>query len=197
MADLSQVVGFDPGRVDPLLGFNFQVSISDSQPAAGSALAGISINLTGSQATAGFSEISGLEATMDVESYDAGGVNGGPLKFAGRVKWSNLMFKRGVIAQRPISDTSDFWTWLQGFLDGQGIRKDGVITLMDETGAPALAWSWRRGLPLKWTGATMNAQQSQVAIEQLEIAHEGLTMVTGGSVGMATVGTAAALGSLS
>jgi phage tail-like protein len=196
MPDLGQIFGFDPGRVDPLLGYNFQVSITDSQPAASSALAGISISLTGSQATAGFSEISGLEATMDVESYDAGGVNGGALKFPGRVKWSNLVFKRGTVAQRPISDTSDFWTWLQTFLDGQGVRKDGVITLMDESGAPALAWSWRRGLPLKWTGATMNAQQSQVAIEQLEIAHEGLTMVTGGSVGLAIVGAAAALGSL-
>jgi phage tail-like protein len=196
MPDLSQIFGFNPSRADPLLGYNFQVSISDSKPAAGSALAGISISLSGSQATAGFSEISGLEATMDVESYDAGGMNGGALKFAGRVKWSNLTFKRGVIAQRPITDTSDFWTWLQGFLDGQGVRKDGVITLMDESGAAALAWSWRRGLPVKWTGLTMNAQQSQVAIEQLEIAHEGLTMVTGGSLGLAVVGAAAAIGSL-
>jgi phage tail-like protein len=196
MAASSQLFGFDPGRADPLLGFNFRVSVTDSQPAASSALAGLSISLSGSQASAGFSEISGLEATMDVESYDAGGVNGGALKFPGRVKWSNLVLKRGVIAQRPLSDTSDFWTWLQGFLDGQGVRKDGVITLMDESGAPALAWSWRRGLPLKWTGATMNAQQSQVAIEQLEIAHEGLTMITGGSTGLAIVGAAAALGSL-
>jgi phage tail-like protein len=196
MPDLAQLIGFDPQRADPLLGFNFQVSISDSRPAASSALAGLSISLTGAQATAGFSEISGLEATMDVESFDAGGVNGGALKFPGRVKWSNLVLKRGVIARRPISDTSDFWTWLQSFLDGQGVRKDGLITLMDESGSPALAWSWRRGLPLKWTGATLNAQQSQVAIEQLEIAHEGLTMVSGGSVGLAIVGAAAAIGSL-
>ncbi|MGF6870996.1 phage tail protein [Paraburkholderia sp. MM5477-R1] len=196
MPDLSQLFGFDPERTDPLLGFNFQVSISDSQPAASSALAGISVSLTGAQATAGFSEISGLEASMDVENYDAGGVNGGTLRFPGRVKWSNLVFKRGMVAQRPISDTSDVWTWLQQFLDGQCVRKDGVITLMDESGAPALAWSWRRGLPIKWTGASLNAQQSQVAIEQLEIAHEGLTMVTGGSLGIAIVGAAAALGSL-
>jgi phage tail-like protein len=196
MTDLGQLLGFDPQRADPLLGFNFVVSISDSQPAASSALAGISINLTTSQATAGFSEISGLEATMDVENYDAGGINGGALRFPGRVKWSNLVFKRGVIAQRPISDTSDFWTWLQTFLDGQGIRKDGVITLMDESGSAALAWRWRRGLPVKVAGPTLNAQQSQVAIEQLEIAHEGLTLVTGGPLGLALVGGAAAVGSL-
>jgi phage tail-like protein len=197
MPNASQIFGFDPGRADPLLGFNFQVSITDSQPAASSAVAGISISLAGSQATAGFSEISGLEATMNVESYDAGGVNGGALKFPGRINWKNLVFQRGVVERRPTSDTSDFWTWLQSFLDGRGFRKDGVITLMDPSRAPALAWSWRRGVLVRWTGPTMNAQQSQVAIEQLEIAHEGLTMVTGGSAGMATVGAAAALGSLS
>jgi phage tail-like protein len=196
MTDFSQLLGFNPQRADPLLGFNFQVSITDSQPAASSALAGISISLTTSQATAGFSEISGLEATMDVENYDAGGVNGGALRFPGRVKWSNLVFKRGVIEQRPLSDTSDFWAWLQTFLDGQGVRKDGVITLMDESGSAALAWSWRRGLPVKLIGPSMNAQQSQVAIEQLEIAHEGLTRVTGGPLGLALVGAAAAIGSL-
>ncbi len=196
MSGFVQALGFDQQRSDPLLGYNFQVAISDSQPATSSTLAGISISLTGAQTTAGFSEVSGLEATMDVENYDAGGINGGTLHFPGRVKWSNLVFKRGVIALRPITDTSDFWTWLQGFLDGQGVRKDGTITLMDETGAPALVWSWRRGLPLKWTGATMNAMQSQVAVEQLEIAHEGLTRVTGGAAGIAIVAAAAAIGSL-
>ncbi len=196
MSGFAQLFGFDPSRQDPLLGFNFQVSIVDSQPATSSALAGIGISLSGAQATAGFSEISGLEATMDVENYDAGGLNGGTLHFPGRVKWSNLVLKRGVLAQRPLSDTSDFWTWLQGYLDGNGVRKDGTITLMDESGSPALVWGWRRGLPLKWTGASMNAQQSQIAIETLEIAHEGLTLVTGGSLGIALVGAAAAIGSL-
>jgi len=184
-------------RNDPLLGFNFLVSITDSQPATSSTLSGISLTLTSSQATAGFSEISGLEATMEVENYDAGGLNGGTLHFPGRVKWSNLVFKRGVLAQRPVGDTSDFWTWLQGYLDGQGVRKDGTIALLDETGAPALVWGWRRGLPLKWTGATMNAQQSQIAIEQLEVVHEGLTLIQGGaSLGAAIVGAVAAIGAV-
>lgn len=196
MSDLLQAIGFDPSRQDPLLSFNFLVSIVDSQPAASSALAGIGISLSAAQATAGFSEISGLEANMEVENYDAGGSNGGTLHFPGRVKWSNLVLKRGVLARRPFDDTSDFWTWLQGYLDGNGTRKDGTITLLDESGAPALVWSWRRGLPLKWTGATMNAQQSQIAIETLEICHEGLTLVTGGSLGLALVGAAAAIGSL-
>lgn len=183
-------------RNDPLLGFNFLVSITDSQPATGSQFAGLVVSLTGAQATAGFSEISGLEATMEVENYDAGGVNDGTLHFPGRVKWSNLVFKRGVLAQRDIGDTSDFWAWLQGYLEGQGVRKDGTISLLDETGSPALVWGWRRGLPIKWTGATLNAQQSQIAIEQLEVAHEGLTLIRGGSLAAAIVGAVAAIGAV-
>ena len=168
-------------RNDPLLGYNFLVSLTDSQPTLSSAIGSLIVAVAGAQATAGFSEVSGLEATMDIENYDAGGLNGGTLHFAGRVKWSNLVFSRGVLAQRDIGDTSDFWTWLQGFLDGQGVRKDGTISLLDETQSPALVWGWSRGLPVRWTGATMNAQQSQIAIERLEIAHEGLTLIQGGS----------------
>lgn len=170
-------------RQDPLLGHNFQVSLVDSGTAGtdGSGLATFVLSSVGATTTAGFSEVSGLEMTMDVEEYPAGGQNGAVLKFPGRLKWSNLVMKRGVIAHRAYNDRSDLWTWIQTFIDGSGIRRDGVITLLDEAQTPQLAWGWRRGLPLKWTGATMNAAQSQVAIEQIEIAHEGLYLIQGSS----------------
>jgi phage tail-like protein len=182
-------------RIDPLLGFNFLVSITDSQPVSSFSLGNLVLSVAGAQANAGFSEISGLEANMDIENYDAGGVNGGALRFPGRIKWANLVFKRGVLAIRDPSDRSDFWAWLQAFLDGQGMRKDGTISLLDEAGKPALVWGWRRGLPLKWTGASLNAQNSAVAIEQLEIAHEGLTLVhSGGPLSSALSALGAAIG---
>jgi phage tail-like protein len=168
-------------RYDPLLGHNFQVSLSDSS-SSGSGLGGFVLSTAGISTGAGFSEISGLEMTMDVEEYQAGGQNGAVLKFPGRLKWSNLVLKRGVIPVRDYSDKSDLWTWLQTFIDGNGVRKDGTITLLDEAMSPQIVWGWRRGLPLKWTGATMNAAQSQVAIEQIEISHEGLYLMQGGGV---------------
>jgi phage tail-like protein len=168
-------------RIDPLLGYNFLVSITDSQPVSSFSLGNLVLAVAGAQTTAGFSEISGLEATMEVENYDAGGSNGATLRFPGRIKWANLVFKRGVLPYRDPTDTSDFWSWLQSYLDGQGIRKDGTITLLNEAQRPALVWGWQRGLPMKWSGVTMNAQQSQVVIEQMEIAHEGLTLVQSGS----------------
>jgi phage tail-like protein len=174
-------------RIDPLLGCNFLVSITDSQPVSSFSLGNLVLAVAGDQATAGFSEISGLDATMEVENYDAGGSNGATLRFPGRIKWANLVCKRGVLPYRDPSDTSDFWFWLQSYLDGQGVRKDGTITLLNEAGQPALVWGWQRGLPAKWTGATMNAQQSQIAIEQLEIAHEGLTLVQSGSSAVSAI----------
>jgi phage tail-like protein len=168
-------------REDPLLGFNFLVSVTDSQSALSSALSSFALAVAGAQATAGFSEVSGLEATMEVETYESGGLNAAPLRFPGRIKWANLVLRRGVLANRPLSDNTDFWSWLKGYLNGNGTRKDGTISLLDETGNPALIWAWTRGLPVRWTGPAMNAQQSQVAIEQVEIAHEGLTLVQGGT----------------
>lgn len=178
-------------RNDPLLGYNFLVSLTDSQPTLSSAIGSLIVTVAGAQATAGFSEVSGIEATMDVENYDAGGLNGGTLRFPGRIKWANLVFTHGVLAQRDLTDTSDFWTWLQSFLDGAGVRKDGTISLLDESQTPMLVWGWTRGLPVKWTGAAMNAQQSQIAIERLKIAHEGLTSIQGGSSLASAIGGAA------
>jgi phage tail-like protein len=181
-------------RSDPLLGYNFLVTLTDAQPTLSGAIGSLVVTVSGARATAGFSEVSGLEATMEIENYDAGGRNTGALHFPGRVKWSNLVFSRGVLAQRDFGDTSDFWSWLQSFLDGRGVRKDGTISLLDESQAPQLVWGWSRGLPVKWTGATLNAQQSTVAIERLEIAHEGLTLIQGGaSLAAAIVGAVEAI----
>lgn len=94
-------------RQDPLLGFNFLVSFMNSQPSSGAALGGIVLSLTGGQASAGFQEISGLDVTMEVENYEAGGVNTGALRFPGRMKWANLVFKRGVIASSTFLDPSE------------------------------------------------------------------------------------------
>ena len=115
---------------DPLLGYQFP-GVDHRQPAGCEQRArGQLARLAGDQATAGFSEISGPRG-------DHGGrelrrrrqQRRRRCNFPGRIKWANLVFKRGVLRSGRSSDTSDFWTWLQSFLDGQGVRKDGTITL--------------------------------------------------------------------
>ena len=176
-------------RRDPLLAYNFQVALLDSKDNDGVGLGTVALSTAGLRTMAAFSEVSGLEMAMEVEDYAAGGINDHVLKFPGRVKWSNLVMRRGVVAKRDPIDGSDLWTWFQSYLDGQGVRKDGLIILCDEGRNPRLTWSFRRGLPLKWTGPQLNAGQSQVAIEAVEIAHEGLTLVkAGGELGQALGG---------
>ena len=150
-------------RIDPVKGYNFTISLVDSASTAAT------IQLTvGLPPQGGFSECSGIELTMQPEEYREGGNNGTVLKFTSRASWTNLRLKRGVVT------SPDLWQWHSDFLDGHGKRRDGVITLMDDLGNGIRSWRFTRGLPVKWTGPSLNAMQAQVAVEEIEIAHEGL-----------------------
>jgi phage tail-like protein len=159
-------------RNDPVLSNNFIVSLLESTsalaPAAPPALAGIL-----DAAAGGFSECSGLEMTLQPEEYKEGGNNGGVLKFTGRTTWANVTLKRGITA------STELWDWHFSFVEGHGRRRDGVIVLLDAARTPVQAWYFRRGLPVKYTGASLNATQNSVAIEAIEIAHEGIHQVPG------------------
>jgi len=153
-------------RSDPYRAFNFLVRLVDSGGSPGGA--------TQSQQGApsgGFSECSGIEMSLDIEEYKEGGNNAGALRFPTRVKWTNLRLKRGMAL------TDDLWQWHYSFVQGQVVRRDGVITLLDEQQNAVKAWSFRRGLPVKWSGPSLNATNNHVAIEELEIAHEGLKLL--------------------
>jgi phage tail-like protein len=176
-------------RRDPLIGCNFSVVLLNSRSADGPGTGTIALSTAGAKSYAGFSEVSGLEVQMAVEDYEAGGQNGAVLKFAGRMKWSNLVLKRGVIGRRDPLDDSDLWTWFNEFLEGRGVRKDGLVTLLALDGTPVHVWSFKRGLPAKWTGPTLNAGRNEVAVEAIEIAHEGIKREdAGGALGRAVAG---------
>ena len=153
-------------RIDPYLAFNFLISLVDSSSTVAAVATAI-----GSVAVGGFSECSGLEMSLDVEEFREGGNNGTVLKFPTRIKPSNLKLKTGVALR------DDLWSWLYGFSEGQVQRRDGVVTLLDLEKNPVKVWSFRRGLPVRWSGPSLNASQNQVAIQELEITHEGLRLL--------------------
>jgi phage tail-like protein len=125
----------------------------------------------------GFSECIGLEATMQVDEWREGGRNDAVLRFPGRITHPNIKLRRGVAV------SNDLWVWHEGYLQGRGRRRDGVIDLLDDAGQPVRTWRFRRGLPVRWAGPAFNATQSAVAIEEMEIAHEGLFIQAGGLLG--------------
>ena len=161
-------------RRDPVGGWNFTVSLVDSSSVT-AVVVGAVAALTG-PSTNGFSECSGLETSMTVEEYREGGRNDTVLRFPGRTSWSPIRLRRGVVAN------PELWKWYEGFLKGQGKRRDGVITLLDQLGMPVRVWRFHRGLPSKWSGPALHATQNAVAIEELEIVHEGIRPEGGGVV---------------
>jgi phage tail-like protein len=139
-------------RTDPYAVFNFVVEI-DGIPAAM------------------FSEASGLASETELIEYRTGADKTNTVrKLPGLTKYPNIVLKRGIT--RDLS----LWTWRKAIVDGNPDRRNGTITLLDETRQPVLRWRFVRGLPVKWEGPTLNAQANEVAIETLEIAHEGLEL---------------------
>jgi phage tail-like protein len=163
-------------RADPLLGYNFIVSLIDTSSVLAISASAASAAVSDAPA-GGFSECSGLEVALDVEEYKEGGNNGAILKFPTRVKWTDITLKRGVAA------STDLWDWHYGFVEGRGRRRDGIIILQTDLHVPNNIWYFRRGLPVKYTGPTLNATQNAVAVETIVIAHEGLYQVP--AVGLA------------
>src|SRR5690242_2616247 len=94
-------------RKDPVLSYNFTVTLIDST----TALSTISVAI-GLEPQAGFSECSGLEMVMTPEEYKQGGENNTVRKFPSRISWANLRLKRGV------AYTNDLWEWSYGFVEG-------------------------------------------------------------------------------
>jgi phage tail-like protein len=138
-------------RNDPYAAFNFQVEID-----------GVT--------QAGFSECSGLSAETDAIEYRTGPEDITVRKLPGLAKYSNITLKRGFTASKEL------WEWRKKVIDGATERKSGSIVLLDEARKPALRFNFREAWPRKWDGPTFNAKTNEVAIETLEIVHEGLKL---------------------
>jgi phage tail-like protein len=130
----------------------------------------------------GFQECSGLELEADVREYLEGGRNDGVIRRVGRVKLQPLVLKRGMFATSPTGRANaDLWTWLQGMVEGNlpVVRYDGLVHVFDPTNTAAMAtWQFRRGLPSKVAGPSLNGKTGEIAIEELHVLHEGLRLVT-------------------
>ncbi len=141
-----------PARNDPFTAGNFRVEIEGITPTS-------------------FSEVSGLETSIDVVDYRAGDAKTGTeQKLPGLSHVTNVTLRRGLT--RDLS----LWNWIQTAINGTVTRRAVAIILLDQTDNPVLRWQLRSAWPCKWAGPMLNAGCSDVAIEELEIAHEGLEL---------------------
>jgi phage tail-like protein len=118
---------------------------------------------------AGFSECSGLQVETEVEEYREGGLNDYAHHFRGRTKYSPLVLKRGLTINNQL------WRWHQEVIQGTFERKNGTIYLLDAMHIPVIWWNFKKAFPAKWSGPELRANSTDVAIESVELIHQGLS----------------------
>lgn len=125
---------------------------------------------------AGFSEVSGLEQEIEVEEYKEGGMDF-VHKLPGGFKHANLVLKRGMSASPQLR------LWYQGVVKALTYRLPlpkspaVYISIIDSRGEEQVRFLVKFAYPVKWSGPQLNATGSEVAIETLELAHEGFVVV--------------------
>ena len=144
-------------REDPYGGYNFIVTING-------------VSNDGKMAKGSFTEASGLEVEVAPIEYRNGSEDITVRKLPGLKKFTNITLKRGITGD------IEFWNWIRTAMKGQILRAEGSVVLQDENQQEVMRWNFRRGWPCKHTGPGLNATNNEIAMETLEICHEGLEL---------------------
>src|SRR5689334_20593381 len=138
-------------RVDPYRNFNFLVELD-----------GI--------AQASFTECSGLGSTTEVIETREGGDNTTVRKLPGKTSYSDITLKWGM------TGSTDLWTWREQVVEGTVVRKNGAIVVFDLDNHTEVArWNFVLAWPSKYEVSAFSAKGTDIAVDTLVLAHEGLT----------------------
>jgi len=121
-----------------------------------------------------FTEVAGLSVQLDVEELAEGGQNAYTHRLLGRMKWPNLVFKRGL------TDTDALFDWLLE-CSGEGLTKEGnkitprdaKVSVLNAKGQDMRVWIITGAQPVKWTGPKLATSSRELAVEELEVVHRG------------------------
>ncbi|WP_028973406.1 phage tail protein [Spirochaeta cellobiosiphila] len=121
--------------------------------------------------TARFFRCDGLEAETYIYEVEEGGLNTGTHKFFGRTRFPNIVLEHGV------TDNNELYDWYKTTVmeDNPVERKNGSVVLHNQAGEEIKRWNFFRAIPCRWVGPSLGTDRHGVAIERIEIAHEGLS----------------------
>jgi phage tail-like protein len=141
-----------PARIDPYKNFRFVVDIDGNR-------------------AGGFTRVSGLAAEAEMIEYRQGadGLTS-TRKLPGRVEYSNVTLRRGLTADRFL------WDWWKTIVTGSVQRRTVGIILLDDDGNEVLRWFLNEAWIAKIEVSDLDAEGNEVAIESIELAHEGLEL---------------------
>ena len=136
-------------RPDPYRAFRFLVEIDGTEQG-------------------GFESVGGLERQTEIEPYREGGVNDYEHQLVTKTTYPPLSLKRGLVDEW-------LWDWHQDVIAGTVQRRTVSVILLDERGDEAWRWICAGAYPAKWVGAELNALNSAIATESVELVHHGIT----------------------
>lgn len=120
----------------------------------------------------GFSEVSGLtQENQAIEYRDGSFPEYSTIKMPGLRKFSNVTCKRGVV-----SADNEFFDWLSTIRLNKVERRDVIVSLLNESHEPVMVWKLHNAFPVKIEGPQLKATGNEVAIESIELAHEGMEL---------------------
>ena len=122
-----------------------------------------------------FQEVSGLDAQSEEIKYRAGDSSVfSVVKMPGLIKYGNVTMKKGIF-----KGDNKFWEWFNKIKMNTIERTTVTIILLDEEGSETMVWTLKNAWPTKVTGTDLKAEGNEVAIESIEIVHEGLEIKNG------------------
>lgn len=144
--------------INPFVAFNFSVEIRVDDVAM-------------QVCDAAFSECDGLEMTMEVKTIREGGNNGQQIRLTGPLNLGNVTLKRGM------TETFDLWKWMKLMLTKPETRADAEVVVFAPDGTTERArFILSRCVPIKLKAPPLNAKDGMVAIEELQLAYESLSL---------------------
>jgi phage tail-like protein len=134
------------------------------------------VRISGVSTTAdsSFLEADGLQAERQSEEIKEGGENRFVHRLPGRMKYQNLVLKRGLLVS-----TSELATWcktaFEADLGTNLVTKDIDVSLLDAQGSPLMTWNFKNAWPVKWSVQGFNAMENRIAVETLEFSYSYFT----------------------
>jgi len=165
--------------VAPFTSFRFEVVLDLASPVDG---------LSSPLCDAAFAECDGLEITMEPKTIESGGVNDRQIHLIGPVKYSQLTLKRGMTSNLQL------WSWFALNIQGTVTPASGTVTMWDTDSTPVIEFTLEGCLPVRMRAPSLNARDGLVAVEELALVYEKLTVGPAGADGFgASLGVSAGL----
>lgn len=122
----------------------------------------------------GFTEVSGLSIELQTIDYREGSsLEYQVTKMSGIPQYSNITLKRGIFR-----GDNEFFQWLNSVKMNNTDRRELTISLLDEEHNPVMVWKVKEAWPSKVEGPSLNSTGNDVAVESIDLSHEGLTIET-------------------